>query len=140
MRATYTRMFHDADGHSHLEEASLELELRDFAPPAEPVHIGALEAAASAFVFGAPPEWSGEASHPSPQRQLFCVMRGSVEVTMSDGTVHRFGAGDLILVEDTEGHGHRTRVSGDEDLVMFGVALAAQPGGDPVPHARRKGA
>ena len=124
MRATYTRMYHDADGDSHLEEVALDLELRDFAPPADPVHLGTLAAATGTFVFGAPPEWDGEASHPSPQRQFFCVMRGSVEVTMGDGTVRRFDPGDLVLVEDTEGRGHRTRVVGDEDLVMFGAVLA----------------
>ena len=141
MRATYTRMYHDADGHSHIEEAALDLELRDFAPPAEPAHIGTLAAASSAFLFGVPPAWRGDAPHPSPQRQLLCVMRGEVEVTLRDGAVRRFGPGDLILLEDTEGHGNSTRVEGDEGLVMLGVVLAEQPGGaDPGPQAQRNGA
>ena len=37
-----------------------------------------------------------------------------------------FSPGDLIVLDDTDGKGHSTRVVGGEDMVLFGVVLAEQ--------------
>lgn len=126
MRVDYVRMYHDPDGESHFEDLAHDLEERDFAPPAAPVMVGALEDAAGTLFLGAGPGWGGEVPHPSPQRQVFCVMRGVVEVTVSDGERRRFAAGDVIVLDDTRGKGHSTRVIGPGDLLIFGAALADQ--------------
>ena len=47
-------------------------------------------------------------------------------MTVSDGEMRAFSPGDLIVLEDTAGKGHSTRVAGGEDLVLFGVVLAEQ--------------
>ena len=99
---------------------------RDFAPPAAPTTVGDFLDASRTLIFGAVPEWRGEAPHPSPQRQLFCVMSGVVEVGVSDGERRRFSAGDLILLDDTRGTGHSSRVVGTDDLLIFGAVLADQ--------------
>jgi hypothetical protein len=47
------------------------------------------------------------------------------------GERRRLGPGDLILLDDTEGKGHSTRVVGSDELVIFGEVLAderAHPG------------
>jgi len=126
VRVEYTRMFHDADGASHLEELTRDLTPADFSPPAEPGHLAEFLEGAGTLFFGAEPPWSGETPHPSPQRQIFCLMRGTAEVTMSDGATRRFRPGDLVIVDDTEGVGHSTRIVGEETIAFFGVVLADQ--------------
>jgi uncharacterized cupin superfamily protein len=37
------------------------------------------------------------------------VLRGAVEVEVTDGSRRTFGPGDLLRAEDTEGIGHITR-------------------------------
>lgn len=126
MRVGYVRMYADADGASHFEDLNVDLEERDFAPPAAPAFAAAFLSAKGTLFFSAGPEWGGEIPHPSPQRQLFCVMRGAVAATVSDGERREFAAGDLILLDDTFGKGHATRVLGQEELLLFGTVLADQ--------------
>lgn len=47
--------------------------------------------------------------HPAPRRQYIVLLDGAIEITVGDGETRRFGGGDVLLVEDTEGRGHRTR-------------------------------
>ena len=126
MRVGYVRMYHDAEGESHFEDLTVELEERDFAPPAAPAHVAPLLETSGTLFFGVQPGWEGETPHPSPQRQVFCVLRGQVELTVSDGERRRFGPGGLFLLDDTEGKGHSSHVLGDDALVIFGAVLADQ--------------
>lgn len=122
MEAGYVRIFADDEGESHFEDLGVVLEQQDFAPPAGPVNIAPFQKASGTFWFGADPGWDGLA-HPTPRRQIFCVVQGGVEGVTSDGEVRQLGPGAVIVLEDTEGKGHSTRVVGDEDLIMFGVTL-----------------
>jgi hypothetical protein len=71
--------------------------------------------------------WGGGASR-RPFRMLQSYLSGAVEVTASDGQSRRFGPGSLLLLEDTRGQGHSTRIL-DEDVVMLVTQLAgAAPG------------
>jgi len=47
--------------------------------------------------------------HNAPQRQYIIILDGEIEITNSLGEKRRFKSGDIILVEDTEGKGHKTR-------------------------------
>ncbi len=47
--------------------------------------------------------------HPAPQRQLIVLLDGEIEIEVGTGERRRFSGGDILLVEDTEGPGHRTR-------------------------------
>ena len=126
MQVSYVRTYNDADGESHFEDLVLDLARREFAPPAAPAMVASFLGTSGTLFFGADPGWGGDVPHPSPQRQIFCLMRGVVEVTVSDGEQRRFSAGDLIVVDDTRGAGHATRVIGTEDLLIFGAVLADQ--------------
>jgi quercetin dioxygenase-like cupin family protein len=53
--------------------------------------------------------------HPAPARQFLVVLEGEFEVSASDGETRRFGAGSVLLVEDTTGKGHMTRALGEAD-------------------------
>jgi hypothetical protein len=52
--------------------------------------------------------------HPVPRRQYVITLCGQVEIETGDGTIRRFGPGDVMLAEDTIGHGHITRVVGGQ--------------------------
>lgn len=55
--------------------------------------------------------------HPAPRRQYMTLMSGSMESSVSDGETRKFNPSNTMLVEDTEGKGHSTRVH--EDCVMI---------------------
>ena len=71
----------------------------------------------------APKDWAGQVPHPAPRRQLFCNLRGEYEVTASDGSIRRFPAGSLLLLEETSGKGHATRITSHDDVLIVVVAL-----------------
>ncbi|MEA2596197.1 MAG: hypothetical protein QOF01_2666 [Thermomicrobiales bacterium] len=123
-RVSYVRLFADEQGESHFDEVEVALAPVDFAPPAPPLHVGALFPAARCGFVAVPVDWDGQIPHPSPRRQLFCNLRGEYEVTASDGTVRRFPAGSVLLLEDTTGKGHATRITSDNDVLLVAVALA----------------
>ncbi len=123
-RAKYTRLFADESGESHFEDLEIELVPVDFAPPAAPFNIAQFLPTAQSLWVGTPVGWGGEKPHPSPHRQIFCVIQGEYEVTASDGTVRRLPVGSVLLMEDTWGKGHSTRVISKDDALIFGVLLA----------------
>lgn len=120
----YVRLFADAQGESHFAEVAVELHAVDFAPPAEPLYVAQLFPATSCGLVCGPPEWDGSIPHPSPRRQLFCTLCGDYEVTASDGAVRRFPVGSLLLLDDTTGKGHTTRIVSDDDVLIAAVTLA----------------
>ncbi|WP_207426085.1 hypothetical protein [Pedobacter sp. SYSU D00535] len=54
------------------------------------------------------PEYDYE-FHNAPARQFIILLDGEIEIETSLGEKRQFGAGDILLVEDTEGKGHKTR-------------------------------
>ncbi len=122
-KAKYVRMFADKDGESHFEDLEVELNLMNYAPPAAPLNFLQFLPAAQTFWLGGASDWSGDTFHPSPRRQLICVLQGEVEQFTSDGASRRFAPGDVLLSEDTWGKGHSARFLSDEVLVL-GIALA----------------
>src|SRR5688500_7939777 len=122
-RAGYVRLFADERGESHFDEGDVDLEPIAFAPPPPPLHVAALFPATRCGFGCAPADWAGQVPHPAPRRQLFCNLRGEYEVTASDGAVRRFPAGSVLLLEDTTGKGHASRITSD-DVLVLAVALA----------------
>jgi uncharacterized cupin superfamily protein len=60
-----------------------------------------------------PSNWHGD-WHPAPRRQFYFPLSGELEVEVSDGEVRRFSSGDVLLLEDTFGKGHISRVVSNE--------------------------
>jgi hypothetical protein len=120
----YVRIFADEHGESHFADVGVNLEPVDFAPPASPLLVAALFPAKSCSYVRGSPEWDGSIPHPTPYRQVMCNLRGAYDVTTSDGTVRHFPAGRVLLLEDTTGKGHSTRVVSDDDMLIVSVTLA----------------
>jgi len=118
----YTRIFADEEGETHFEDVEVELGLVDFAPPAPPLNLSKLYPATQYAFCVFPSGWHGD-WHPTQQRQIFFLLSGEVEATVSDGEARRFGPGNAALLEDTSGKGHVTRVIGPTDAVTAVVQL-----------------
>jgi hypothetical protein len=126
MHARYTRLFTDSNGTSRFEDAGIPLEPGFAVPPAEPLYSAEFSPAAAAFWVGAPAAWKGDAPHPAPRRMIFVTVRGEYEVEASDRTTRRFPPGSVLLLEDTSGAGHSTKIIGADDCIVLAVALSTR--------------
>ena len=108
----YTRLFADSSGASHFEDLEFTFTLIDFAPPAPPISISEVFESDKVFVISSPSGWDGD-WHPTPQKQFVFILSGELEVEVSDGQVRRFGPGSVVLLEDTFGEGHTSRIVSD---------------------------
>jgi len=124
MQAKYARLYTDACGASCFEDLTTDL-LPGFAvPPTEPLYTAPFLAGADTFWIGAPKHWKGDVVHPAPRRMIFVTVQGCYEVTTSDNTVRSFPVGSVLIVEDTSGDGHATRIVSGDDVIVFAVGLA----------------
>lgn len=123
-RVTYHRIYTDSQGDSHFDVVTVEQSLARAAPPAAPFYVSEDEPASKYRFYTFEPGWIGEL-HPAPARQFLALMSGEVEMETTDGTVRRFGPGDLVLLEDTSGKGHVTRNTGDGYATFLVVPVPA---------------
>lgn len=97
-----TRVYADLDGESHF--ADIDIPLADsgalgFMSECQP---------ATGVIFRENgPDYDDR--HCAPRRQYIVLLDGEIEITTSDDETRRFVGGDVLLVEDTAGKGHRTR-------------------------------
>lgn len=102
------RIYNDEDGKSHFGE--IDIELKDGGP------IGLLSEKfpAGSVIFRETPADYDFKWHPAPTRQLLFIIKGSAEFTVSNGDTRTWGAGDVVLLEDTEGQGHCSKALNNE--------------------------
>jgi hypothetical protein len=101
------RLYTGADNESHFEEIEIELNLHGH------MEVSELQSA-HGIVFRRAPATHLSNFHNAPRRQYVITLVGHVEIETGDGTVRRFGPGDVMLADDTTGHGHITRVVGGQ--------------------------
>ena len=100
-----TRVYTTADGGSAFED--VDVELTDRGP------VGRLSAqwpARDVALRENDPDYAWD-WHCAPARQLIILLDGAIEIEVTSGEMRAFGAGDVLLMEDTEGRGHRTRTT-----------------------------
>ena len=117
------RLYAGPDGESHFEDADIELHLTDYISPSPPLYLSSTTPAREFAFMQAPSGWSSD-WHPSGARNIFFVLTGEWEVTSSDGEMRRFVSGSTLLVEDTVGRGHASRVVSAVDSVAAMVRLS----------------
>jgi len=120
--AAYTRLYADQLGESHFADVEIDLEIADYLPSAPPLSLSTFLPASQFGFMNAPSGWASD-WHPSSARNLFFVISGEWEVTASDGETRRFGVGSVLLVEDTHGQGHSSRIVGKSDSLAAMVQL-----------------
>ena len=118
----YTRLYSDDRGESHFEDIESDLKLVEYAPPAPPLCLSSFTPATQFGFMKAPAGWSSD-WHPASARNIFLVLTGDWEVVASDGESRRFGPGSVLLVEDTSGKGHSSRVVSEFDSLAAMVQL-----------------
>jgi len=97
------RVFSDDDGESHFEDLSIPLH--------ENGMIGYLSKKYKVdnLIFRKVAPSYDYDFHTAPARQYIILLDGKIEIETSLGEKRSFGAGDVLLVEDTVGKGHKTR-------------------------------
>jgi hypothetical protein len=118
MRAAVVRIVANPDGESSFVDGDAALVPPDIAPPVGLLGASDPRTATATRFIGAPAGWDS-APHPAPSVRWVIVLRGTVEVRTTDGSVRTFGPGAAIHLEDTTGPGHATRVLPGDDWVAF---------------------
>jgi hypothetical protein len=119
---SYVRLFSDASGESHFGPLEIGMTTRNFAPPAPSFDVSELTPASSCGFLRVPKGWTGEL-HPSPMRMWVFFLSGEMEFEASDGERRPGLPGKAILLEDTTGKGHLSRVTGDADAILAVVSV-----------------
>ena len=57
--------------------------------------------------------------HTAPRRQYLIMLEGEIELEVADGSKRRLGPGQILLAEDTTGHGHITRPSDKTSQIIM---------------------
>lgn len=120
----YVHIYADADGESHL--ADIEMPMTDLPQTihgnsgrrsdpisSETLTIVSFEGPTPKPIFAPPPD-----------ARIGIVLRGELVLETSDGAVTRLGAGDMYLVEDTHGKGHRNYVVAHEVVLMALIKIS----------------
>ena len=119
----YGILYTDKNGESHFKDGEIGFEMVNFAPPAPPVGLSSYMPASQLVFFKIPSGWFGD-WHPAPKRQFFCCLSGKFELTATDGETRVFGSGDVFLLEDITGKGHKSKVTSKEDFIAGIVQLS----------------
>ncbi|WP_295128180.1 hypothetical protein [uncultured Chitinophaga sp.] len=98
-----TGIYSDANGDSHFEDVTV--------PMNEAGEIGWLSSGlpVKSIIFREVEPSYDYDFHNAPQRQYLVLIDGEIEIETSLGEIRRFKGGDVLLLEDTEGKGHRTK-------------------------------
>jgi hypothetical protein len=98
-----TRVYSDENGESRFDEIDVPLFNKG-----EIGYLSESVAVKSLQFRKVPPDYDYD-FHNAPQRQYIVLLDGGVEIETSLGEIRRFQTGEILLVEDTAGKGHRTR-------------------------------
>lgn len=114
---TITRLYTGEDNESHFED--IEIALEDVGD------IGALSemVEATGIIFRKTSSDYNYDWHNAPRHQYILMLDGAVDVEIGDGTVQRFSTGDILLVEDTTGRGHKSKAVNNEPRTSVFVTL-----------------
>ncbi|UPQ77051.1 hypothetical protein [Chryseobacterium nepalense] len=98
-----TRIFSDEEGESHFEDLEIPLiDQGEIGYLSENFEVKRLQfrkvSADYDYDF-----------HHAPQKQFIVLLNGGVEIETSLGELRQFQTGEILLVEDTVGKGHKTR-------------------------------
>jgi len=110
-------LYEDEQGESHWRDIEVAwTEMTPGGPASSREH-------ASGVIFRQMPVTYDLDWHPAPRKQYVVQLDGDTQITASDGEIRIIKAGEIVLVEDVSGKGHKSKnVVGRPFNVMF-VAL-----------------
>ena len=110
-------LYEDAEGISHFREIEMEWK--------EQLHtIQTTERipATGVYFIESPADYDYD-WHTAPRRQFIINLDAAVNITAGDGETREIGIGQVLLVEDTEGQGHASKVVGNKIRHAAFIAL-----------------
>lgn len=100
---TITRIYSDPEGESRFEEVSIPLlDSGDIGFLSEKIKVKDI------MFRKVKPQYDYD-FHTAPQRQYIILLDGEIEIETSLNEKRTFKGGDILLMEDVEGKGHKTR-------------------------------
>jgi len=121
-----THIFADARGESHFADVEILLTLIPVAAHLPPMRASpSIPSIHTQFVV-VPPAVIAHDWHPAPARQFVLLLKGELEVEVSDGERRAFTQGTIVFLEDTKGKGHKDHAVNDDELLL---ALIPVPDG-----------
>ena len=98
-----TRVYSDENGDTRFEDISISLN--------DAGEIGKLSEglAVKSLIFREVEATYDYDFHNAPQKQYLILIDGGIEIETTLGEKRQFKTGEVLLLEDTEGKGHRTR-------------------------------
>lgn len=96
-----TKIFNDENGESHFEEIEIPLiNQGEIGFLSENINVQKVQfrKVSADYDF-----------HWAPQKQYIVLLDGGVEIETSLGEVRKFQTGEILLVEDVSGKGHKTK-------------------------------
>lgn len=100
------RLWTDANGESHIKEIKLGNNKRAMIP------------GVTMDFSGTPAGSNARNFHHSPARQFAVTVSGKIDVEASDGSKAHLETGDMFLLEDTTGKGHKTFEEGAASIFL----------------------
>lgn len=119
----YTRLYADVDGHSRFEEKAIQMKSSGtigFLSEMIPVEGIIFREVEPAYDYD---------FHNAPQRQFLVLLDGEIEIETSLGEKRIFRAGEILLLEDVTGKGHRTRNVQQKPRRSLFIPVGDQPVG-----------
>jgi hypothetical protein len=98
-----TKIYSDGEGDSHFEDVTI--------PLIDAGNIGKLSdgIASKEIIFREVAPSYDYDFHTAPQKQYIVLLDGEIEIETSLGDKRTFKSGEVLLIEDTTGKGHKTR-------------------------------
>jgi len=97
------RLYADENGDSRFEDFAIELN------DAGPIGMLSADLPVQSIVFREVEPSYDYNFHTAPRKQYIILIDGSIEIETSLGEKRQFRGGDVLLLEDTTGKGHKTR-------------------------------
>lgn len=118
----YSVVFSDSTDVTHFRDEELPWQLQQSSDPGHPGLVTPfLDAEKIGFLrisIGYSSDW-----HPAPGKRFVMVLSGIAEIEVGGGQRRKFGAGSILLVTDVTGRGHKTRVLGNQDVLLVWVPV-----------------
>jgi len=98
-----TRVYSDENGDSRFEDVDIELfDNGEIGHLSEKIDVKLMQFRKVS------PDYDYDFHH-APQRQFIVLLDGGVEITTSLGETRQIQTGEILLMEDTTGKGHKTK-------------------------------
>jgi len=119
---SYARIYIGEDNETHLDDVKVSFDYKAYDKDIPKVWVSQNELmnAKSLHLMSMPAGWDGRNWDPTPARQFIIPLSGEMELQASDGKTRTFAPGDILLVENTKGKGHASRMV-SSSLGVFAV-------------------